>query len=240
VKEREASLFVMISDRHVYGDSGASEVCRERAGMSLLICRALNASLFEWRGRKPLYSGWSLTGTSTAAVGPQRYVQKELAGVSIDFWKASIAFLYEGKRGGPLYSRWSLTDTSAATIGPQRYVKRELRRVSIDFGKRASPLCSRRRETSTAAVGSRKYLKEGAERRLCWFRRVLIASLLEEGRERPLFLDTCRSTVTVGPQRYVKERDGKRLYLFWRVGIASLLDGERKASLLDIISDRHD
>ena len=47
MKEREASLFVMISDRHVYGDSGASEVCRERAGMSLLICRALNASLFE-------------------------------------------------------------------------------------------------------------------------------------------------------------------------------------------------
>ena len=69
---------------------------------------------------------------------------------------------------------------------------------------------------------------------------MLIVSLLEEGRERPLFLDTCRSTVTVGPQRYVKERDGKRLYLFWRVGIASLLDGERKASLLDIISDRHD
>ena len=47
LEERKASLFGMISDRHVYGDSGASEVCRERAGMSLLICRALNASLFE-------------------------------------------------------------------------------------------------------------------------------------------------------------------------------------------------
>ena len=87
-EERKASVLDMISGRHDYGGSRASEVCeRESWQVSLLSLR--NSHRVSVRGEERWYLllDISLTGTSTAAVGPQRYVKRELRGVSIDFVK---------------------------------------------------------------------------------------------------------------------------------------------------------
>jgi hypothetical protein len=75
-----------------------------------------SASIYfgEWASRlcsmereKPLCSISSLTGTTKAAVGPQRYVKRELTSVSIDFEeRPSRVCTKEGEEG--LFARYDL------------------------------------------------------------------------------------------------------------------------------------
>ena len=87
-EEGKASVLDMISGRHDYGGSRASEVC-ERESWQVFSLSLRNINRFSVRGeeRWSLLLDISLTVTSTAAVGPQRYVKRELRGVSIDFVK---------------------------------------------------------------------------------------------------------------------------------------------------------